>query len=967
MAVIIPTNAVEIARFANGLFGLQLGFATSNQVAGDVSAYGGLNAAFNNYYTLAYGSSTTASVAAAMAANLGITAANGVADADITSATAYITAQLNAAPASARGAVVKSVLDMWSNIASDPVNGPKYGTAATAWNNQIASAVTYAGAINPDITVAAAATAGSTFALTTGVDNFTGTTGNDTINAILGTGATLNSFDVVAAGAGTDTLNIVSDVAVAQTFPASITYSGLENVNLSRNGAGTNTLTVTNTTFGTGVQNFSVVDAGNTGAGAYSVTLASAKSVSVVSSATALGAVTITDTDSTTTATQGSSLNTATVTKAASAAINGNGVTTVNINAVAGLTTITSASGTRSLAVNASGTTDQGGLTDATATSVTLNVTGAQNFGTLTAAKATAVTINTNAASTTAIVAATATTLNLGGSNLNTLTAGNGNAALKSVVITGAGGVSSDLSGIATLTSVDTTGSTAAAPASGVLTGANTLTLSTGAAFLGGAGQDVITVGATTKSIALGDGNDTAVVSVTALGTGGSIDGGAGTNTLKLANADAVTLSSAGAVQTAFKAAVTNFSTLDITTQTASTISLTGAGTFNSVKFVSAAAAQVFSGATTGLTIVDTYGAAGTSVTTNNLSGASDVMNVTLKGDLSGAARVFGTFALPGVETVNITTQDTNATVTAQQATATLTDANATTINVSGNNGLALTHTGTALITFNASGVTKGGVSLTSGILTTDSVVTGSTSGGDTLDFSASIAKVTIVETAGTNSITGSATIASILTGGSGNDTIVGGSGKDVIVAGAGSTANSITGAAGADSIDLTGSAGVDTVKYGIASTSVSSTGSNVDTITNFTSGVDKIQLTAGDNSGSATTVTAGGLAGINLAAGSTLATMNAVITDATSVATIADVYTALATDLNNVGAAGAFAASATGAAGIVAREVTFTTGAAAGTYLVINDVTAAFQAATDMVIKLAGTTTFAATDLTVV
>jgi uncharacterized RmlC-like cupin family protein len=94
---------------------------------------------------------------------------------------------------------------------------------------------------------------------------------------------------------------------------------------------------------------------------------------------------------------------------------------------------------------------------------------------------------------------------------------------------------------------------------------------------------------------------------------------------------------------------------------------------------------------------------------------------------------------------------------------------------------------------------------------------------------------------------------------------------------------------------------------------------------------------------------------------------MNAVITDSTSVATIADVYTALATDLNNVGAAGAFAASATGAAGIVAREVTFTTGAAAGTYLVINDVTAAFQAATDMVIKLTGTTTFAASDLTVV
>ena len=236
MAVIIPTNAVEIARFANGLFGLQLGFATSNQVAGDVSAYGGLNAAFNNYYTLAYGSATTASVAAAMTANLGITAANGVAAADITNATAYITAQLNAAPASARGAVVKSVLDMWANISSDPVNGAKYGTAATAWNNQIASAVTYAGAINPDITLDVAATVGSSFALTTGADAFVGTSGNDTFNAIASdTGASTDTFtalDSVVGGSGSDTLNVVFTGTNNATTLATASVSGVETVNI---------------------------------------------------------------------------------------------------------------------------------------------------------------------------------------------------------------------------------------------------------------------------------------------------------------------------------------------------------------------------------------------------------------------------------------------------------------------------------------------------------------------------------------------------------------------------------------------------------------------------------------------------------------------------------------------------------------------------------------------------------------
>jgi hypothetical protein len=186
-----------------------------------------------------------------------------------------------------------------------------------------------------------------------------------------------------------------------------------------------------------------------------------------------------------------------------------------------------------------------------------------------------------------------------------------------------------------------------------------------------------------------------------------------------------------------------------------------------------------------------------------------------------------------------------------------------------------------------------------------------------------------------------------------------------VISVGAGNTANTVTGAAGADSIDLTGSSGANTIIYGIASQNVSSTGANVDTITNFKSGIDKIQFTAGNNGGSATTVVAGGLAGLNLAVGNTMGTLASVITDTTSVATIANVYTQLALDLNNT--TNAFAASTAGAGTIVGRVVTFTNGAAAGSYLVINDATAAFQAATDHVIKLVGTTTFAAGDLTVV
>jgi hypothetical protein len=130
-------------------------------------------------------------------------------------------------------------------------------------------------------------------------------------------------------------------------------------------------------------------------------------------------------------------------------------------------------------------------------------------------------------------------------------------------------------------------------------------------------------------------------------------------------------------------------------------------------------------------------------------------------------------------------------------------------------------------------------------------------------------------------------------------------------------------------------------------------------TLTGFVSGTDKIQLLQG-------LTEVGSLLDVTLATTSTAATMLAAITDTTSVATTADVFTALASATGLDDSAGhAFAASSDAVGGIVAREVIYTTGAAAGTYLVINDGNAAFDAA-DIVIKLVGNTTFAAGDITV-
>jgi len=127
----------------------------------------------------------------------------------------------------------------------------------------------------------------------------------------------------------------------------------------------------------------------------------------------------------------------------------------------------------------------------------------------------------------------------------------------------------------------------------------------------------------------------------------------------------------------------------------------------------------------------------------------------------------------------------------------------------------------------------------------------------------------------------------------------------------------------------------------------------NVKNVTGFVSGVDQINLAANS------------LAGLTLDGTTSQAAMLAPVTDVTSVATLTEVITALGTATGLVITTGnAFAASTALAGGLVARTVIYTTGAAAGTYLVINDGTAGFIAGNDIVIKLNGTTTVAAGDI---
>jgi len=456
------------------------------------------------------------------------------------------------------------------------------------------------------------------------------------------------------------------------------------------------------------------------------------------------GGVTIIDNN---TATKADTITSVTLNNFGASTIQGNALTTVNLT---GGSSSGNASGTLGISQSA-------GLTAGAPTTLALNMTSGQ-VGVITDTNGQYTTLNiaSAAASTIAGLAFTnATTLAVSGAGVTTVSAQTDLAKVTSITSSG-GGLS--------------------------LTG----TLGTAVAFTGGAGKETITVGATTKAIATGAGDDNITVAATALGTGGSIDAGDGSDTLTMAAADAATASASNT----FATKLSNFEKLavGITAATATVnTNLLGLNTDVSVAGVSAGQVLTLAGLASGAKV--SFAAATQTATTAALlnDGTADSLTVALTG--SNAATTVATLTTTGFETVNFTTANTATTPTAQaHVVTTLTDANAKTITVTGNAGLTLgTFSGTSLTSFDASGVTLGGVSYTTGVLTAGATLTGG-AGADTLNAAASTATagVTIIGGAGADTITGSATRASTLNGGADNDTITGGAAADTIDGGTG-------------------------------------------------------------------------------------------------------------------------------------------------------------------------------------
>jgi len=519
-------------------------------------------------------------------------------------------------------------------------------------------------------------------------------------------------------------------------------------------------------------------------------------------------------------------------------------LTSVSISGATGASTVASDALTRLTVANSG----QGVTVNALAATRALDLT-VNNLSGGTIQDATATTLNitasgVNSANVT-VDAGAATTVSIAADEALTLSALNVGAAT-SLTVTGDSRVTLSAAAVGVLTSIDASAQTAG----GVdISAINNLGL--GVAFTGGAGEDSIQLGASTRAITTGAGDDTVHINQAALGANGSVDAGAGTDTLSMSAAHAATASNAAT----FEGTISGFERFALVGAAGNdTIKLANLDDINHVTIdgVNSGNTLTLTGATTGITLVANSGAVGTvDVQLASAVGTADVLNVNVS---NAANKVIHALTATGFETINFATDNGPAAATVTHTVTTLTAANATTITVAGDAGLTFTTatSALALTSFDASGVTRGAVTFTTGNLTAEATLTGG-AGNDAINASAvSLKSVTLNGGAGDDTLTGGA-IADLIDGGAGNDSLVGNDGNDIINGGAGDNTiaggngnDTITGGAGIDSI--TGGAGNDVIVGG-GGADIITGGAGADTIT-LTGNTATIKLAAADEAG---------------------------------------------------------------------------------------------------------------------
>lgn len=237
MAIILPNEKLVLNAYAV-LVGETPGNAALQEHLAYIAANG--STAYVSVLNSIFAEQSTASLASAMLANLGLSSIFTQAEAE---------AFLAGNAANRVGAMINLSNALYNYAGTDAA----IVAAHDAYVNAIAGSYNYS--IDPTHVVGAdlsgnIVSGGQTLTLTAGADNIAGTSGNDTINALTidSTGAaatTLSAFDSIDGGAGIDTLNIYSDGVKNTSLPTSATVSNVEIINInndtaafSTNGAG---------------------------------------------------------------------------------------------------------------------------------------------------------------------------------------------------------------------------------------------------------------------------------------------------------------------------------------------------------------------------------------------------------------------------------------------------------------------------------------------------------------------------------------------------------------------------------------------------------------------------------------------------------------------------------------------------------------------------------------------------------
>jgi S-layer protein len=872
-----------------------------------------------------------------------------VASADKASAATMLVAMLTAG--ASRSSVILDAINGLKAVAS---TNTAWINGATVFNNKVAVATYFtvekqqnastladlqkaiATVTSAAASVTAAKTAvdtsgsvGKSFTLTTGVDAgaaFTGGSGDDTFSAGDVAGAAVwTTGDAVNGGLGNDIFNVTSNAAI--NSPTAATVTGVETANLVSGTTGS----VINTTGWTGLTALNVnaptnITATAAATTAVSVTGSAATGTVIVNGGSTV-AVTSTDANAgtisigATTASAGAVTVTSTGVAAGSTtgnAITVKGGTTINITQVggnvvnttnnAGAVTVTGTAATTSVTVTstkaqtASATKIGQGAGSVTISDV--NTASATAAGTITSA-----TVSNYSTFGFAGTALTTLSLTGGAGNMTIVNSGLTTATNKTLGLTvngltggilddadiyttlnitgtGAAATLADITFAAT-TALNVDGTTAVTAASVAgLTALTTVTstntgglnlgsaIGTGVTFTGGAGFDSVSIGTTTKAITMGAGDDTVTTSSAAVGTGGSVAAGDGTDTIVMTSA----LAAGADDNSTFNSKFTGFEVLRLSDTLAAktTLNLTGLNAVSKVELALGgddAATAVIDNLVSGGTVQTEASSTGITIQVKDATfNAADTLNLAIK---AAAITTTATVTAAGVETLNISAADaTTAGGTAVvHVISTLTAAAATTINVSGNNGLTITAaTGsTKVATFNASGVVPNGTADTGALLAVTYTSLNTSSA------------VSITGGAGNDVLTAAAASTKV-------QTITGGNGADVI-----------TGGAANDIIDLTETtAAIDTVIF------LNAASNGVDAITGFAAGtgVDLASVLAANT----TVATGAGVAVSGATASATLTTGAAAFALTGANSTTSDVVeiTTVLSSYGNLGLAGA-------------------------------------------------------------